>query len=1248
MYEINKQRKSIFSIVKLPSLVAILFVLEIVLSFVAQFPNQPIAGSAQAVSLTQGDGLAVYGVSANTTPQVRTYTGATNVFSSASSTVSGSAPLSLVNKTSPTKQEAIIGYINSSGTLQIACYNGTSYTNEWSVSVGGTGTDRRFDIAYETSTGDVMVLYSTNTATTNELAYRTKLGSTGCGAANWASATNLDPVRTSGVVQWVKMAWDRRSSSNLITAIWADANSDLSAQVWSGTAWSNEPSAALATTLDVISAAQDVEDFDVEYESLSGDVKVVWGVAQGNNNPGVRESNCTGGISSCTWSAVATPATFNDDATNLDLSANPLTDEMVFASIGQDQHDLQIGYWSGSAWTNDANVDTSSDTPLTKTKKVATGWVKTGSTTRSIIVYADGNGTTTNLSYYTGNSGTFSAGTDFTMSPVPGAFRSFDIQQDPYSSDRILLTYSDANNDLFAKRLVITAGPTFTWTNADSSSALETSLGQAAPLDFSYAFWRYAPRFNEAGYRWFENNNSTNAGVATANPSASDEFVRDMKADSQYLYAVGHDTSPGNNQWRIEKRYITNYDYDTSFGTSGVMANNPSSGDDRALELDIDTTSMYIAGYDVTPGNARWRIEKRSKSTGFTDFGFGTLGVITTDVSGGDDYARSITADSSYIYIAGVDATSSNNRWRIEKRNKSNGTLVSGFGTSGVVTNNPSAGDDQPLSIVVSGSYIYTAGYDSTPGNKQIRIEKRLTSTGALDTGFGVSGVVTSNPGSGDDVINKVKTDGTYLYVAGYDSSVGAANLQWRFEKRNVSDGSLVGAFGSSGVATSNPTSSNDELYDFDYDGTYIYLGGSDAISGGDYEWRIEKRSISTGSLDGSFGISGVITSNPGSGLDRIRAVKLSSTSILTGGAGTNSTNLEWRFEKRSSTGGALAKVLAAQNTAATLTTINDTFRLRQLITVTANNFQADQSFKLQFATKSGTCDTAFSGETYTDITASTAIAYYNNVTPTDGTATVSNPQDPTTGNTINYQTYEEANNFTNSQSTIPVNQDGLWDFSLYDKTATVNTSYCFRVVKSDGVLLDTYTQVPEIITAPGALTTDIVDTGGSSVSSPLVTMSTAMSAKNFQTTTGTLGTSSEKVRVNNTTSNPKWQITIAASGGVTSLWNGTGNTFDFNDPTANAIDGADADSKGGQMTINPAGGSIAPKSGCTNTGLSLGSSSSFSQGVTDAISLMSAGASAGVNCFWDLLNVAISQTVPSFQPSDTYSRAMTITITAL
>jgi hypothetical protein len=141
---------------------------------------------------------------------------------------------------------------------------------------------------------------------------------------------------------------------------------------------------------------------------------------------------------------------------------------------------------------------------------------------------------------------------------------------------------------------------------------------------------------------------------------------------------------------------------------------------------------------------------------------------------------------------------------------------------------------------------------------------------------------------------------------------------------------------------------------------------------------------------------------------------------------------------------------LANENTAATLSASGDAFRLRLLLHIATTNLSLGAGkFELQFAEKSGTCDTNFSGENYDFVTDSTTIAYNDNSTPADGASLTDNVNDPSHGtDSIINQSYEELNPATNSVAAINVGEDGLWDFSLKDNGAPASTGYCFRLVE--------------------------------------------------------------------------------------------------------------------------------------------------------------------------------------------------------
>ncbi len=176
-----------------------------------------------------------------------------------------------------------------------------------------------------------------------------------------------------------------------------------------------------------------------------------------------------------------------------------------------------------------------------------------------------------------------------------------------------------------------------------------------------------------------------------------------------------------------------------------------------------------------------------------------------------------------------------------------------------------------------------------------------------------------------------------------------------------------------------------------------------------------------------------------------------------------------------------VGSTLAAQDTAATLASTNAAFRLRMLLHLDNDDLRLSQNnFKLQYVGKgTGTCASPSGGtpSAYTDVSGSTLIAFNDNATPTDNTALTTNANDPTHGtHTVRQQSYEELNNFTNSQKIINSGQDGLWDFSLKDNSSPIYTTYCFRMVESDGTVLSTYSVYPEITTVAPSVTMTISD----------------------------------------------------------------------------------------------------------------------------------------------------------------------------
>ena len=382
----------------------------------------------------------------------------------------------------------------------------------------------------------------------------------------------------------------------------------------------------------------------------------------------------------------------------------------------------------------------------------------------------------------------------------------------------------------------------------------------------------------------------------TNNPSAGWDDALAITADASGIYVAGTYGVFGDSQWRIEKRDLNTGVLIAAFGTAGVVTSNPSASDDEARAITIDVSGIYVAGFENSPGNSKWLIEKRDLTTG------AIIWTNTNDPSPGWDDAKAITVDASGIYVAGYDYSLGNHQWRIEKHDLNTGAIIC------TKTNNPSASFDGAQAIVADASGIYVAGRDNSPGNGEWHIEKRDLTTGALIATFGTAGVVKSNPSINLDEVFAISCDATGIYIAGYDRSFGLANSQWRIEKRDLTTGALDAVFGGgTGVITSDQSTSDEEIFAIVTDASGIYLVGDEWFSGGsDFQWRIEKRDLSTGALITTFGTSGIIKENFSANYDAPFAITVDASGIYVAGMDdAGSLDNEWRIEKRDLTTGA-------------------------------------------------------------------------------------------------------------------------------------------------------------------------------------------------------------------------------------------------------------------------------------------------------------------------------------------------------
>jgi len=338
--------------------------------------------------------------------------------------------------------------------------------------------------------------------------------------------------------------------------------------------------------------------------------------------------------------------------------------------------------------------------------------------------------------------------------------------------------------------------------------------------------------------------------------------IYDIKTDTQYLYLVGSDAS--RDQWRIEKRLLSDGSLVPSFGDNGVILTQKSAwGTSGAYALAIDGEFMYIVGYRMGYSYPCGKIEKRRLVDGSLVWSVGD------EWCSGKKY-YDIAVDSIYMYIVGTRRSGSSFTGYsdayaiIEKRRLSDGALVTSFGSSGVVEYQYYSGS-QPVNVLhrvaIDDNYIYAVGTTGFSSFLYQFMMKRHIDTGEPAANFGVNGARREDLGE----YNDVAIDTEFIYVIGYLNQ-GGGDFAWTIERRKKSDGEYATGFGGpyTGRVTSDPSSRQDVANALLMDGKYLYIVGGDMeIS---LRWRIEKRRAGDGALDLSFGEGGFMVIDVGEG----------------------------------------------------------------------------------------------------------------------------------------------------------------------------------------------------------------------------------------------------------------------------------------------------------------------------------------------------------------------------------------------
>ena len=423
-------------------------------------------GTAQALNRTWDDSLGTWSVENGTAP------------------VSGTVRWT-VNKVTPDGSEDLLGVLSDTGSgaeLNLVRWDGTAWIVDWSsTAITTANLDKRgFDLEYEASSGDALVVYSNNTDTP---VYRTRSGGSWSGESalplNDGAGPNPDP--NTGIVHWVELT--PRLGSDEITLAYIDANWDLVAIVWDGTQWLTASASALETDVKQSPGTPNViqnRPVDVAYEETTGDALIAWG-RQGVS--GFYYSTRAAGSNS--WSAATLVlAPVNGEAYFVDLAAEPGGQQIagVFMDLGGGTERLGLATWTGSAWVNPGEYDSQTrdvNDNAPGDVVAAVGWLGTSGT--AVAVYSDNDVDTIDWATWTAGGG-WVLQPDVTPS-ITGKGYTESVQIEMFGGQNELMAiFSGSNADLYAATY-----DGATWTVTNSGSALETGLSSVDSAPFSFA-----------------------------------------------------------------------------------------------------------------------------------------------------------------------------------------------------------------------------------------------------------------------------------------------------------------------------------------------------------------------------------------------------------------------------------------------------------------------------------------------------------------------------------------------------------------------------------------------------------------------------------------------------------------------------------------------------------------------------------------------------------------------------------------
>ena len=408
-----------------------------------------------------GTGQIVYRDETND-PQTRWWNG------SSWTSPSGSADVGeyriVVGAASETRNEMIVVGVNVAADIRGMMWDGSSWT-EFPFGTVQSSVDETYwwgmDVAYESQSGDAVMVWNNGTTGSTPISYRVWDGSA------WSAEQTISTPVT-GEAQQMRLAASP-DSDEMVLVVSNDASLEY-ALVWDGSAWGN------GVTLSSTSGGDDRTDVFAAYEQQSGDALVVYG--RGSSSLLYRTWN---GSSWSSEGSLGVPAPAAGNVRWTTLGADPSSNRIA-VGVTTFSEDAWLAVWDGSSWGSQtvATQDTHETAPA-----VGVGFEST--TGDAIAVYSEGDGDDDDgflrFRTWSAGSGWSGEGTVFSVGEEQ-LVNSTMLAPSPISDEMIVLA-QDSGRDLYAAE----------WSGSSwgPRTQLESSTGEVKNQPFEYLWDRHVP-----------------------------------------------------------------------------------------------------------------------------------------------------------------------------------------------------------------------------------------------------------------------------------------------------------------------------------------------------------------------------------------------------------------------------------------------------------------------------------------------------------------------------------------------------------------------------------------------------------------------------------------------------------------------------------------------------------------------------------------------------------------------------------